>query len=146
MAGFHNLDEFYAVNSSCNYINQVTSFCSFCYCLFSLFWYSYRFLLRVFSSQIKIPVFLLNASDDPLIPEELFDTPYNHVSKYLVFGPLIGDKEFYYMVLTGTLYAATKGTFYEALFLNRICSFTSWGRSSNKAPPIRRGAALEEIL
>lgn len=50
MAGFHNLDEFYAVNSSCNYINQ-----------------------------IKIPVFLLNASDDPLIPEELFDTPYNHV-------------------------------------------------------------------
>lgn len=50
------------------------------------------------------------------------------------------------MVLTGTLYAATKGTFYEALFLNRICSFTSWGRSSNKVPPIRRGAALEEIL
>lgn len=50
MAGFHNLDEFYAVNSSCNYINQ-----------------------------IKIPVFLLNASDDPLVPEELFDTPYNHV-------------------------------------------------------------------
>lgn len=82
MAGFHNLDEFYAVNSSCNYINQVTSLCSFFSCLFSLFWYSYRFLLRVFSSQIKIPVFLLNASDDPLIPEELFDTPYNHVSKY----------------------------------------------------------------
>lgn len=23
MAGFHHLDEFYAVNSSCNYINQV---------------------------------------------------------------------------------------------------------------------------
>jgi len=24
MAGFHHLDEFYAVNSSCNYINQVS--------------------------------------------------------------------------------------------------------------------------
>lgn len=50
MAGFHHLDEFYAVNSSCNYINQV-----------------------------KIPVLLLNALDDPLVPEELFITPYNHV-------------------------------------------------------------------
>ncbi|XP_078343367.1 monoacylglycerol lipase ABHD2-like isoform X1 [Oculina patagonica] len=50
MAGFHHLDEFYAVNSSCNYINQ-----------------------------IKIPVLLLNALDDPLVPEELFVTPYNHV-------------------------------------------------------------------
>lgn len=37
MAGFHNLDEFYAVNSSCNYINQVTSLCSFCSCLFLCF-------------------------------------------------------------------------------------------------------------
>jgi len=50
MAGFHHLDEFYAVNSSCNYVNQ-----------------------------IKIPVLLLNALDDPLVPEELLVTPHNHV-------------------------------------------------------------------
>ncbi|XP_073229102.1 monoacylglycerol lipase ABHD2-like [Porites lutea] len=50
MAGFNHLDEFYSVNSSCNYINQ-----------------------------IKIPVLLLNALDDPLVPEELFVTPHNHV-------------------------------------------------------------------
>ncbi|XP_068714119.1 monoacylglycerol lipase ABHD2-like [Montipora foliosa] len=50
MAGFHHLDEFYVVSSCCNYINQ-----------------------------IKIPVLLLNALDDPLVPEELFVTPHNHV-------------------------------------------------------------------
>ena len=38
------------------------------------------------------------------------------------------------MVLTGTLYAATKGTLYEALFLNRICSFTSWGAELEQSP------------
>ncbi|XP_068759535.1 monoacylglycerol lipase ABHD2-like [Montipora capricornis] len=29
--------------------------------------------------KIKIPVLLLNALDDPLVPEELFVTPHNHV-------------------------------------------------------------------
>ena len=44
-----------------------------------------RFLYRphwFISRQIKIPVLLLNALDDPLVPEELFVTPHNHVSKY----------------------------------------------------------------
>lgn len=50
MAGFHHLDDFYARSSCCNYINQV-----------------------------QIPVLLLNALDDPLVPEELFVTPHNHV-------------------------------------------------------------------
>ncbi|XP_015773343.1 PREDICTED: abhydrolase domain-containing protein 2-like isoform X2 [Acropora digitifera] len=50
MAGFHHLDDFYARSSCCNYINQV-----------------------------QIPVLLLNALDDPLVPEELYVTPHNHV-------------------------------------------------------------------
>lgn len=36
-----------------------------------------------FYPQIKIPVLLLNALDDPLVPEELLATPHNHISKKL---------------------------------------------------------------
>ena len=50
--------------------------------LFVLFFNVYVCFLLVFCKQIKIPVLLLNALDDPLVPEELFITPYNHVSEY----------------------------------------------------------------
>ena len=43
----------------------------------------------LFFSQIQIPVLLLNALDDPLVPEELFVTPHNHVSKYCFLRVLL---------------------------------------------------------
>lgn len=66
------------------YLKYLTPFHQYFVPLTSLLFYFVlqRLSRSCFLFQIKIPVLLLNALDDPLVPEELFITPYNHVSKY----------------------------------------------------------------
>ena len=73
------------------YSNFVTFRCHYCCCCWND--YEYCYYSFVVFPQVQIPVLLLNALDDPLVPEELYVTPHNHVSKYCFLRLLLFRKE-----------------------------------------------------
>ena len=74
------------------YLNFVTFRCHYCCCCWNDYEYYCHYSFVVFP-QVQIPVLLLNALDDPLVPEELYVTPHNHVSKYCFLRLLLFRRE-----------------------------------------------------
>ena len=76
MAGFHNLDEFYAVNSSCNYINQVFGNLSLWLCS----WFSFYFVLYLFCFCFSLFVGLFVSFFRARLKIEMYLTSSSYIS------------------------------------------------------------------
>ena len=84
MAGYQSVDDYYKYSSSAYYIDKVM-YCKFSFNI-SLYIFEFQYInFYNILLQVEIPMLLINAQDDPLVPEELLETPKIYVNSMYDF-------------------------------------------------------------